>query len=343
MKSYKVFKVIFNSLKFKIFVFLLLSTFYFQLSTRNAFAQSVSLGIFPPVMEIDATSPAEVKSKFSLENPTEQSLDIIIQLKAFKASTSNNGQIEILDTFESFPDPLLINRIKIKDKGISIRSFTLSPKQKKEFDFEVNIPPNEAKGDYYFTVFFATNPKPDTISNSSLASAGVAMNVLLSVGPKGETKGFIDKFSSPLFIDSGPVPFTVQVENASDHFVPINGEIIIENLFGQKVGKVKLLSVNVLAGSQRLIPDETQIKVDSAEFKEIEKTITSSNYPVAIWPEKFLIGPYKANLSLTFGENGEKFSRSVSFFAFPATYLAVILIVLGIVVFIVLRVKNKIN
>src|SRR3989338_2291856 len=300
---------------------------------NKAFAQSANLGIFPPIMQIETTPPAEVKSKFYLQNDGDGMLNLNIEIKAFKPSSSNDGQIEILDNFEDFPDPLFINRIKIKDKGVVIKSLTLSPKQRKELDFEITIPPNEAKGDYYFTLFFVNVPSTNISTNSTLTSAGVAMNVLLSVGPRGETKGFIDKFSVPFFVDSGPVPFTVQVENQSEHFVNAEGSIIIQNVFGQKVGKVDLLPVNILSSSQRLIPDSKNADLNAKAYP----------YPVAIWPEKFLIGPYKATLTLGFSDSEQKFSRTISFFAFPATYLIGILAALGIVTFIILRIRKKID
>ncbi len=313
------------------------------LPARGAFAQNVSLGIYPPVMQIEAMPPAEVSSKFTLQNQSSEPLELDIQVKAFKPSSSNNGQVEILDNFESLPDPLMVNRIKIKDKGLSVKSLTLSPNQTKEFDLEIAIPVNEAKGDYYLTLFFVSKPQTNISSNSTLTSAGVAMNLLITVGPKGEAKGFIEKFSAPFFVDSGPVPFTIQVENQSDHFLPISGEIVIENIFGQKIGKVNLLAVNVLAGSKRLIPDDKQADTTTKDYEKIESIVEKSNYPVAIWPEKFLLGPYKATLSLGFSEDGPQVTKTISFFAFPATYLIAILIVLAVVAFILIRVKRKMD
>jgi hypothetical protein len=327
----------------KLFTILILLFTYYLLATASVNAQGTSLGIYPPILEIETTPPSEIKSKLSIENPTNQSIEVSIQIKPFKASASNDGQVEILETFDAFPDPLLVNRVKIMDNGVAVKSLSLAPKQEKELEIEISIPPNEAAGDYYFTILFVTKPMSEITTNSSLAAAGVATNVLLTVGPKGKTKGFIEKFSAPFLVDSGPVPFTVQVQNQSSHFVSVSGEITIENIFGQKVGSVKLLPVNVLGESQRLVPDEKQKNPDSDDYKKIEKTILSANYPVAVWPEKFLIGPYKATLTLSFGEDSEKFVRSVSFFAFPATYLIAILTVLGIVSFIVFRVKRKMN
>lgn len=300
---------------------------------NKALAQSVNLGIFPPIMQIETTPPTEVKSKFYIQNDGDGILNLNIEIKAFKPSSSNDGQVEILETTENFPDPLLINRVKIKDKGVAIKSITLSPKQRKELDFEITIPPNEAKGDYYFTLFFVNVPSASILTNSTLTSGGVAMNVLLSVGPKGETKGFIDKFSAPLFVDNGPVPFTVQAENQSDHFVNVNGSIVIENMFGQKVGKIDLLPVNILSGSQRLIPDSKNADLNAKAYP----------YPVAIWAENFLIGPYKATLTLGFSDTEQKFSRTISFFAFPVKYLIGILAVLGVITFITLRIRKKID
>ena len=94
------------------------------------------------------------------------------------------------------------------------------------------------------------------------------MNVLLTVGPKGKTNGILEDFSSPLFVDSGPVAFNVAVKNTSNHFIQPRGEIIIKNMFGQAIGKVSLLQVNILADSTRRMPDTLQITTDKKQYEK---------------------------------------------------------------------------
>lgn len=305
-------------INFKLFlgILILFLTFYLGILS-SAKAQNVDIGVYPPVMQVETTPPANVKSQFTLENRGAASVTLNIQIKPFRPAQSNDGQVEILQTFQNFPDPLLANRIQIKEVGIPIKSVALAPKQKKTLDFQITVPQNEAKGDYYFTVLFVSNPETSIQSNSTLASAGIAMNVLMSVGPKGKTEGFISAFNSPFFVDKGPVHFNLQVSNTGENFFAPNGTIEIENALGKKSGTVKITPVNILAESQRVIPD--------TDFNK-----------------SFLLGPYKATVNLQIGD-GESFSRSIYFFAFPASYAITILIVIGVITLILLRVKRNIE
>ncbi len=312
---------------------------------QKAMAQEVSLGIYPPIMQIDSTPPSEPKADVFLENNTESSVDLNIVIKPFSASPSKDGQLQIEDTFSNFPDPLFANRIKILDEGEAVKSITLAPKQGKKLQLSLQIPSNEEKGDYYFSVLFVSKNNNSNLANSSLATAAIAMNVLLTVGPKGPTEGYIKEFSTPFLKDSGPVPFTINVVNKSDHFINPQGRIVIKNMFNQVIGKVDLLPVNILSNSERLIPDLKQQNPDTKEYAAIRDLLESNANPVAIWPEKFLLGPYTATLTVNLGDKSTILSRSITFFAFPINYLIGIILLVIILIFILVRIRkyNKVS
>ena len=315
----------------------------FLLGVTKVNAQNVSIGIFPPIMQMDTTPPANVNADFYVQNQSDTSVDLNIVFKPFKPANNKNGEIEIIDSIASFPDPLFINRIKVLDQGEPIKTLTIGPKQTQKLVLEVTLPPNEQKGDYYFTVFFVSKPLSSLKSNSTLASATIGMNVLLTVGPKGKTEGGITRFETPFFVNSGPIPFKVEVANRSDHFFAPTGEIIIKNMLGAKKGKVKLMPVNILSNSTRYIPDITQANIESEGYKKIAEAVEDQSFPVAVFPQKFFLGIYTATLNVSLEENGPTFTKSITFFAFPITYILTIFIVLGLIVFISLRVKKKIN
>lgn len=324
-------------------LFPILNTRYHILDTSFANAQDVSIGVYPPIMQVDATAPAKPKADIFLENLTDKSVDISITYKPFTAANTNDGQIQIVDSFQNFPDPLFANRILILDQEKAVKTINLAPKQGKKLSLELLIPANEQKGDYYFSVIFSTNLSSSTLANASQVQGGVSMNVLLSIGPKGQTQGYIKDFSTPLFVNSGPVPFKVNIVNTSDHFIAPTGNITIKNVFGQEIGKVDLLGVNILSKSERFIPDLTQANPSSDVYKTISKTIDKNVDPVAIWPEIFLIGPYQATLHINLGDNQTTLVRSITFFAFPITYIIGLILIIIIVIFIILRVKKKIS
>lgn len=310
---------------------------------KNIMAQEVSLGIYPPIMQIDSTPPAEPKGDIFLENNTDSSVDLNIVIKPFAPAQSKDGQLQIQDTFSAFPDPLFANRIKILDEGEAVKSITLAPKQGKKLQLVLQVPANEEKGDYYFSILFVSKNNNTNLANSSLATAAIAMNVLLTVGPKGATNGYIKEFETAFFKNSGPVPFTVNVVNKSDHFITPQGKIVIKNMFNQTIGRIDLLPVNILSNSERLIPDLKQQNPDSKEYAAANALLEEENIPVAIWPEKFLLGPYKATLTINLDDKSQTLSKTITFFAFPINYLIGIVLLIIILVFILLRVKKYTN
>jgi len=290
---------------------------------QKAFAQSVDLGIYPPVFQIQASAPSDVKIPFSIQNFTDSSIPLTISLKPFTADPAENGNIIFLDTANS-PDPFLPQRIQVLDGDNSIGNLILPPQQKKDLTLEVQIPSNEPKGDYYLSLIFSSNTERLNNRSSSQATIGIASNILLSIGPVGKTQGQIADFSTPFLVGKGPIPFTLRVKNTSDHYITPKGTITIKNMFGQTIGKVNLLPVNILASTIRRIPDSTQ-----------------SSPTTAVWPEKFLVGPYTATLTLALSDSGPLFTRNIMFFAFPLEYLIAILLIIGLIIFIAVRVNKS--
>ncbi|MEK7450799.1 MAG: hypothetical protein AAB662_02580, partial [Patescibacteria group bacterium] len=114
-----------KNLKLKINLFLL-STFYFLLSTAApAGAAGLSLGIYPPLIQVETIPPANVNSKITIQNLGDNPVDLEITLKPFVASKDENGQVEYIPQDQSFgEDPLILQRVQIIDGDQAIKSIT---------------------------------------------------------------------------------------------------------------------------------------------------------------------------------------------------------------------------
>jgi hypothetical protein len=238
---------------------------------------------------------------------------------------------------------MVLQRIQVFDNDNVIQTLNLAPKQKKDLSLGIEIPKDEIKGEYYISLLFTSNSQTKISNNSSQATAGIASNILLSVGPLGQTKGNIEDFSAPPFAFKGPVPFTVRIKNTSDHYITPKGDIVITNMFGQNVGKINLLHVNILSNTIRRIPDDTQTGKNSKDYDRIKAVVEKSDFPVAVWPEKLLVGPYTATLTLALSDSGPLYKKSILFFAFPAEYLLGLLAIIVVIIFISLRIRQKIS
>lgn len=310
----------------------------------KSFAQEVAIGIYPPILQIEMVPPASVATPFEIQNMGNETIDLDIKFRPFTASPKENGEVRFFDD-NQFPldDPFLFEKIKVLDGTTPITSLTLGPGQKKKLTLGIALPENQIRSDYYFSILFLSKSASPSNLSASQITGGIGTNVLLTVGPKGETKGYIEEFSAPFYISSGPVPFKVRVKNESGHFITTEGIILIKNMFGQTIGKVDLLPVNILSNTIRSVPDILQSPEATRSAKlNPEEFAKRYEEPVAVWHERILFGPYTANLVLNLGEGGPVFKKQINFFAFPIETIIGIFAVLAILTFIILRVKKRV-
>ena len=319
LNNFFYFKLIFFTISFYV-----LSSIFLPFKAN---AKEVKLGVYPPIIQIDANPPAEITSEILIQNQGEESTNLKINIKPFKPKGTENGELDFLFNDDEFgADPQMIERIKIYDEDNEVNSITLAPKQEKKLNLKVSIPKGQTPSDYYFSVIFVSENALNNDLNLSQAALGIATNVLLSIGPKEKPKGEIIEYSAPFFFQKGPVPFKVRLRNESDFFITPKGAIIIKNVFGQTIGRVDLLPVNILAHSTRVIPSTENLKELTAN-----------------WNESFLLGPYTATLIIALSEEGPLFKRDIYFIGFPIEIIIGIIIALLIIIFIAKRLKKKLK
>lgn len=295
----------------------------------KAQAQELSLGIFPPIIQIEATAPTSIKTKIAISNDSDTPVYLSIQVRPFKESDDNNGHVQFMDEKDGFPgnDPLIYQKMEILDNtGQSINEITLSPKQEKQLILHIALPQGEPSGDYYFTILFISKDQLTDQNNTSHVIGGIGTNVLLSVGPKAPANGVLADFSAPFFLTHGPVPFSVLIGNTSDHFIVPTGNIVVTNMYKQTIGNIKLLPVNVLAKSQRYIPDNS-----------------GNSDTEAIWKEKVLFGIYSAKLTILLSQEGPLFERTIYFVVIPIQGFVYIAIALSVIIFIIIRLRKRLR
>jgi len=305
----------------KLLSFFILTALYLLLNTAQVHAQELSLSVNPPITVINAISPTNTTSIISIKNNSDTQVALQIQIKPFKAK-GENGELEYPN--EALP---ILKNIQITDDNTPVESITLGPKQEKNLSLNIDISQDLTTSDYYFSVMFVSTNHASVGSNSSINQLGIATNVLLSVGQKEIPKAILQEFSTGIFFEAGPVPFTVRLKNTGDHIIEPTGEIIVKNMFGQSIGKLNLKEVNILTDSTRAIPSE------------LEDNPSSFKQPVALLKEGFLLGLYSATLNLSLSDEGPIFVRTIYFFAFP--FQSIIIIV--IIAIIIIMVKNKIK
>ena len=321
---------------------------YWVIFASTANAASLSLGVDPPIILINAIPPTAVTSPLNIQNKSDIQVTLQIQLKLFKTK-GENGELEY--SKEALG---ILKNIQVLDAGIPVENITLGPRQQKSLNLSISIPQDTnisarqsnaqalAGGrDYYFSIVFISANSFPIESNSSINQVGIATNVLLSIGAKEIPKTTIEEFSSNIFFEKGPVPFTVRVRNTGAHFIKPKSEITIKNMFGQNIGKLDLTSVNILSGSIRAIPNDIYMQElrlkDSLSAKE--KFPVDFRHPIVLWKESFLLGLYAATLNISMSDEGPSFAKTIYFFAFPFQGL----IIIAALVIIALAVRKRLK
>lgn len=314
-----------KSLLFLSIGILLMLASCFLLLTSPARASEVSLGIYPPIIQVDATPPTAIKHPVKIKNNTDSPVTLSITLRPFQ-SKDMNGHVDFLDEKElQLRDKDIFQKIQILDEDTPVSEISLAPQEEKTLTLKIGLPKDEPPADYYFSIVFVSQ-NGDTASNGPAIAGGIASNVLLSIGPKGPAKGFIEKFVAPLYVTNGPIPFTVVLHNLTPYYIAPQGQILIRNLYGQLIGNVELLQSNILANSSRTIPDSSHISQDKA-----------------IWNEEFLFGPYKATLTVALSPQGPVYHRTIYFFALPLHYLLGFFITAVVLTIVITRIRRRLK
>ena len=307
-------------------IFILISLILNLKSPQPVAAQEISVGIDPAILQIEASGPSLIKNPISIYNQSNQNVTYSIFLLPFKAGSQANGQPEFdKKLINDYKD--IFGRIQVSDETNTLTQISLAPKQKKDLTLSIRLLKDEIPKDYYFSVIFISESVQETDQDSFIgARAGIGTNVLLSIGPKSPTKGEIENFSSKKFMTKGSAEFNLSIKNNSSHYITTEGNLLIKNIFGQTVGNINLVPANILANSSRLIESEEN---------------TNSDLPKIIWNEKFLLGIYKADLTVSLSEEGPILKDSLTFFAFPAEAVIGIILALILVIGMIKRARAK--
>ena len=242
-----------------------------------------------------------------------ESVSGIISLK-----NAGNNRINVEVTVEDFIPSAGTTDIKFvgRAEGNTTALDWISLDIPEDFVFEINgsrsipytiqVPLDAEPGGHYSIAFFKATEIADT--GSLKVGTRVGMLIFITVPGSQLQKGRILGFSSPKFIQKGPVNFKIKFENTGTvHFEP-KGRIKISNIFGKEVGEV-------LVQGQVVLP--TGVRDLTAQWNVAG----------------FLLGRYKAELSVVDGEGNVLTADSITFYAFPIWYILGFLIIIAVLFF----------
>ena len=193
----------------------------------------------------------------------------------------------------------------------------------KTVPYTIKIPKNAEPGGHFAVIWWSTAPPAS--QGSAAVSVVTRAGILLMVRVSGDVRegGQLTNFStgkSKKIFWSFPVALETTFQNEGNVHLKPTGIIVVKNILGQTKGIVK-----VNEGLLQILPDSKR------SFENI-------------WEgTKFAFGPYKAELTMVFGENQTRETKSFWFFYLPLKIIIAFVAVLLLIFFGLPKMIKKYN
>ncbi len=272
-----------------------------------------ALTVSPVKLELRGDPGATVGSSFRLINEQDSETTFYVSFANFEAQ----GEDGTPSFVESGTD--LATWIRLIPAELN--SVTLAPGASQDIYFEVNIPEDATPGGHFAAIFWGTSPESAGESMDLGLGAKVGILTFLSVNGQVDEEGGLIEFGlaeDKKVYNTLPVDFYYRFQNdGGDRVVP-QGMISIKNIFGVETDEVSanLSESNVLPLSVR------RFEVSWGESLT-EEAQTFWDRVEAQW-DQFAFGPYKAEITLTYGTEQSTVVSELRFWAFPWQLLLVL-------------------
>lgn len=252
------------------------------------------------------------KVLITLLNNESEEVVLGVNLRSFKLI--NNNQ-EIL--FDESIDETILNWIRNFKNTV-----VLKPKERYEYPLELVINPDTPPGGYLFTLLFETITDNNNSINETKTSIKQSIGVPFIVnvaGVQGISYGDIslDTFDIGYNYISNGINYSVTILNNSNQIITPTGVITLKKQFG--IG-----------------PD-----VLNSEFNSEGRIVNSfslRNYTKDIYFNQLVLGQYEVSLNFLYGLENNVYTQKSRVFIIP---IWLIIIILGIIIFIIRKLKRK--
>ncbi len=274
-------------------------------TTSKAVAQTPGstrvMTVVPPTENLVLAPGETAEGTLKVVNDSDETLNFISMMRDYVVR-DEKGTPEILP-----PDTLSNKYSAASWIGVSPASFNVAPHQRQELTYFVQVPPNARPGGHYAAVMY----QPTNVIDVKGTGTGVFTYVgtLFYIQVKGDIaeKAQVTQFSAKGFSEYGPVKITTVIQNQGDLHIRPTGIVTVKNLIGQVVSQEKLEEHNI--------------------FPEASFLYTNN------LGKKWMIGPYYAEFSGTYGLNGNlPLVAKLTFFVFPWKIAVILVLIIVIAV-----------
>ncbi len=193
---------------------------------------------------------------------------------------------------------------------------TIEPRGSSTIVVTIAVPDNALPGGRYAMILHRPVSATGAMTTTG-AQINAQVGTLLYVVVDGEVTedADVETFAFKGFNEMGPVPYEVDIHNASSLHVRPESTITIKNMFGKVVDEIALDTKNIF-------PDST-------------RSFTG------LWNKTWGFGPYTAQLVGTYGTQGNMISATTTFWILPVRLILAILLIGVLVAVVMVSTRTK--
>jgi len=304
-----------------------------------ALAQTISLSIWPPLLEAVIQPGKAITQVFKLKNLGDDTI-IHTSLVPFEPG-DELGHIKLGSDLNGSwiskrSDPVALSYFSLQNADLNLPTIIpLKSGQTQEFVLKIKVPETAAEADHYFAFLFSADTEGLISASGTKTLGSIAANILLTVSQTGELHptAKIEEFrpsrsnlvgsrgyepsdrpsrsnlvgnlrgwtlSDSLLDSFDPINFILKLKNTSSTRLKAIGQIEVKNTFNRLVATLPLREDNVLAHSSRYLTSDP-------------------------WNPIFPIGRYTAIATITPQNTTSQISQTIHFYVLPYKALLVII------------------
>jgi hypothetical protein len=264
-------------------------------------AQTISLSLWPPIIEITTQPGQIIRQNYRLKNSAD---DTTIRTALIPFEPADQlGHIQL--STQGYQSPAL-SYFSLQGNKLPT-SFPLKAGETKDLTLTINIPSTASPTDHYLTLLFQADTQGLISGTGSRTLGAVGSNILLNISSTDQPQptARIKQFSlhRPVLDSFDPIQFTLLLKNTSPTYLKAVGHINIHSSLSRKTTTLPLRSDNLLANSTRqLVPEQS-------------------------WHPLFPFGRYTATAVITPQNTTDTISQTISFWIIPYKGLLTIIII----------------
>lgn len=293
-----------------------------------------AVSISPPILELSVEPGQVVETKVKLINETAEPITQF-------ASTANFSAKDETGTPDFASENERIGLVTWLEVGAG--PYTVQPGERLNVPVTITIPSDAPPGGHYAGIFFSAQA-PDVAGQAGQVAITSKIATLLLV----RVSGVIREAASVVQFSAGegtgvfsrlPIDFSLRVQNSGNVHVRPTGTVTIRNLLG---GTSATLLVN--EGQGAVLP--TSVRRFLIRWEKVPSAEVRGNFFEEIGAEwrNFAVGPYTAQVDLSYGASGDKrLSSDYRFWVLPWRVLLVGLLFLVLVTILIVVLVKRYN